>query len=151
MKRLIDGNALEKRMDEILMPGKDAAMETYIDEIVCAVIHDAPTLTLNTLRDEIYEDAVAHGLWEEDDDLSDDLLDGCYDLIHDEVSELDGAIEEWVRTGYHNHFAEELADVIIMSLSVAGKLGIDIDAAVKRKMEINKRRPWKHEGEKHEG
>ena len=41
-------------------------------------------------------------------------------------------------------YAEELADVIIASLSVAGKLGIDIDAAVRRKMEINKGRPWKH-------
>ena len=38
----------------------------------------------------------------------------------------------------------QLADVIIMSLSVAGKLGIDIDAAVRRKMEINRARPWKH-------
>lgn len=37
-----------------------------------------------------------------------------------------------------------MADVIIMSMSVAGKLGIDIDAAVKRKMEINRQRPWKH-------
>ena len=40
--------------------------------------------------------------------------------------------------------AEELADVIIASLSVAGKLGIDIDEAVRRKIEINKGRPWKH-------
>ena len=43
-----------------------------------------------------------------------------------------------------DEYAEELADVIIASLSVAGKLGIDIDAAVRRKMEINKARPWKH-------
>ena len=45
-------------------------------------------------------------------------------------------------------YTEELADVIIASLSVAGKLGIDIDAAVRRKMEINKARPWKHGKEK---
>ena len=47
----------------------------------------------------------------------------------------------------HNTAAEELADVIIASLSVAGKLGIDIDAAVRGKMEINKARPWKHRKE----
>ena len=41
-------------------------------------------------------------------------------------------------------YTDELADVIIASLSVAGKLGIDIDAAVRSKMEINKARPWKH-------
>lgn len=107
-------------------------------------LDDAPTLSLNTLRDAICEDAVAHGLWEDDDELSDDLLDDCYDLIRDEVGELDGAIEEWVRTGYHNHFAEELADVIIVSLSVAGRLGIDIDKAIRKKMAVNKERPWKH-------
>jgi NTP pyrophosphatase (non-canonical NTP hydrolase) len=43
---------------------------------------------------------------------------------------------------------EELADVVIMAMSAAGYLGIDIDAAIRRKMEINKARPWKHEGEK---
>ena len=146
MKRLINAGALaDKLRTRKVMSGDKAVQDAYETAMWDAL--NEPEVTLNALRDEVYEDAVAHGLWEEDDDLSDDLLDGCYDLIHDEVSELDGAIEEWVRTGYHNHFAEELADVIIMSLSVAGKLGIDIDKAVKRKMEINKGRPWKHEKE----
>lgn len=43
-----------------------------------------------------------------------------------------------------SNYAEELADVIIASLSVAGKLGIDIDAEVRRKMQKNKERTWKH-------
>jgi len=150
MKRLIDGNDLASLFrTRRAMDGNPTAQDAFETAMWDAA--QAEEITLNTLRDEVYQDAVAHGLWEEDDDLSDDLLDGCYDLIYDEVSELDGAIEEWVRTGYHNHFTEELADVIIMSLSVAGKLGIDIDAAVRRKIEINKTRPWKHEGEKHEG
>lgn len=37
-----------------------------------------------------------------------------------------------------------MADVIIASLSVAGKLGIDIDEEVRRKMEINRSIPWKN-------
>lgn len=41
-------------------------------------------------------------------------------------------------------FSEELADVVIMCFSVAGKLDIDIDAEIRRKMEINRQRPWKH-------
>lgn len=146
MKRLIDGNALASLFrTRRAMDGNPTAQDVFETAMWNAA--QAEEITLNALRDEIYQDALEHGLWEEDD-LSDDLLDDCYDLIRDEVDELDGAIEEWARTGYHNHFAEELADVIIMSLSVAGKLGIDIGAAVKRKMEINKRRPWKHEGEK---
>ena len=97
--------------------------------------------SLNTLRDAIYEDAVAHGLWDLDYSPTD-----CAELIHDEASELYSAAMDWE---YHvcndnSAFCDELADVIIASLSVAGKLGIDIDAAVRRKMEINRARPWKH-------
>ena len=154
--RPIDANALETKMDVALMPGKDAVMECYIDEVVCAVIDDAPTLSLNTLRDAIYEDAVAHGLWEEHDcqvaeTIAEAIKDGfpyedpravnrawAMEPIRKEVNELEMAHES------EEHYAEELADVIIMSMSVAGKLGIDIDAAIRRKMVINKKRPWKH-------
>lgn len=102
--------------------------------------------SLNTLRDAIYEDAVAHGLW---DKYKYYPATDCVDFIRDEVIELEYAATNW-RNGYEENselypeFCHELADVIIMSLSVAGKLGIDIDAAVRRKMEINRSRPWKH-------
>lgn len=43
-----------------------------------------------------------------------------------------------------DHFREELADVIITALSAAGYLGIDIDKAVRAKMEINRGREWRH-------
>ena len=35
-------------------------------------------------------------------------------------------------------------DEKISGMSLAGKREIDIDAAVRRKIEINKTRPWKH-------
>ena len=110
--------------------------------------------SLNTLRDAIYEDAVAHGLWERTDYTvqlvlqsirRDDRTTAYRDkimrelamrVIRLEVDELEGSVE------YEEDYVDELADVIIASLSVAGKLGIDIDAAVRRKMEINKARPW---------
>ena len=107
--------------------------------------------SLNTLRDAIYEDAVAHGLWEstdytvkeciEEDSTADpeEMMRGwAMETIRREVNELEDASVD------AEEYADELADVIIASLSVAGKLGIDIDAAVRRKMEINKGRPWKH-------
>ena len=118
--------------------------------------------SLNTLRDAIYEDAVAHGLWERTDYTvqlvlqsirRDDRTTAYRDkimrelamrVIRLEVDELEGSVE------YEEDYVDELADVIIASLSVAGKLGIDIDAAVRRKMEINKARPWKH-GKENEG
>lgn len=100
----------------------------------------ADTLSLNTLRDAIYQDAVAHGLWEEADAAKDvlQLHDCCVDIIAAEVCEMG---EAWDNK---DAFEEELADTVIASFSVAGKLGIDIDAAIRRKMAINKQRPWKH-------
>ena len=99
---------------------------------------------LNTLRDAIYEDAVEHGLWDEHYTATD-----CVDFIRGEVIELECAAMDWM-DGYidSSEFCQELADVIIMSLSVAGYMRIDIDAAVRRKMEINRARPWKHGKEK---
>ena len=109
-------------------------------------------MNLNDLRDAVYADAVAHGLWEDHDDrfkqreslatfgvdINDLRRRDCAYSVRDESFELIEASND------ADAYAEELADVIIMSLSVAGKLGIDIDAAVRRKMEINKARPWKH-------
>ena len=99
--------------------------------------------SLNTLRDAIYEDAVAHGLWDDEEDY---MPTDCMYFIKDEVSELDCAAMDWEDDVCNDNsaFCEELADVIIMCLSVAGYLGIDIDEAVRRKMEINRSRPWKH-------
>ena len=111
--------------------------------------------SLNTLRDAIYEDAVAHGLWEKTDSTVKECIEAArqegepadqgemmrgwaMETIRREVTELEDASAD------AEEYADELADVIIASLSVAGKLGIDIDAAVRRKMEINKARPWKH-------
>lgn len=108
------------------------------------------SFSLNTLRDVVYEDAVAHGLWEDLDkrylresyatfgvDADDLKRRSCAYLVRDEAFELIGA--DGVEA-----YTEELADTVIMCMSVAGYLGIDIDAAVRRKMEINKGRPWKH-------
>ena len=104
---------------------------------------------LNELRNEIYDDAVKHGLWEFREDYAwldeldemteEDKKDYCVDVIAGEVDELRQAVGE-----DEEHYIEELADVIIMSLSVAGYLGIDIDKAVRTKMEINRGREWRH-------
>ena len=109
---------------------------TYIEQL-------EKRASLNTLRDAIYEDAVAHGLWDDEEDY---MPTDCMYFIKDEVCELDCAAIDWEDDVCNDNsaFCDELADVIIMCMSVAGYLGIDIDAAVKRKMEINKARPWKH-------
>ena len=143
--RPIDANALWRG----LSLGPERADHFVALKCVRSGIEAAPTLSLNTLRDEIYNDAVAHGLWEDFDKFFDGIMQSeevvadtkrydCATSIHRECDELVNAFFD------EDHFVEELADVIIMSMSVAGKLGIDIDAAIRRKMEINKQGPWKH-------
>ena len=117
---------------------------------------------LNELRDEIYSDAVAHGLWDGDyllktlvnsDVVRDFGLLQIYKIVNTE-REL-GRVHATLRVFLENqellesvleedHFTEELADVIITALSAAGYLGIDIDKAVRTKMEINRGRECRH-------
>ena len=136
--------------DEVLESKIRAEIPALSGELVpaCAV-EEAETLTLNTLRDEIYADAVKHGLWEIEDTirfseeqygLRREVAERhvCAAMIAGELFELEG---ESIKG---DAYAEELADVIIMSMSVAGYLGIDVHEAVMRKMAINRERPWKH-------
>ena len=118
---------------------KDAL--TYIEQL-------EERISLNTLRDAIYEDAHAHGLYDLEKDVPEieRAAVSLVSMIKSEIDEARDAALDWEahRSGAQDHFAEELADVIIMTLSACGHLGIDIDAAVRRKMEINRVRPWKH-------
>lgn len=89
-------------------------------------------------------DACAHGLW--DDHAANPKQVGhpaarrrCTLLIREEVAEMYEAAADPV------HFAEELADVVIMCMSTAGHLGIDLAAEVKHKMAVNRTRPYRHQ------
>lgn len=117
---------------------------------------------LNELRNEIYDDAVKHGLWDEmriwkliatnEDFRKSGIADMITCASGDEtrknaivalflameLRELIFAVDDV------NHFREKLADVIITALSAAGYLGIDIDKAVREKMEINRGIEWRH-------
>lgn len=164
MKRLIDGADLAgklrtRKANAVVHPEAMDAYETAMNDAI-----DAEEITLNALRDEVYQDAVKHGLWEEADKMAKEETEGgkegypgekeliekffkwheAAQLVFFEGDEMLTAVEDY----NWDSAVEELADVVIMAMSAAGYLGIDIDAAVKRKMQINKGRPWKHEGEK---
>jgi len=59
------------------------------------------------------------------------------------VTEAAEAMQAW-RDDDRAKFAEEPADPVIRALHMAGQLGIDLEAEVLRKMEVNWRRPWRH-------
>lgn len=119
---------------------------------------------LNELRDEIYSDAVKHGLWDEDyllktlvnsDVVRDSGLLQIYKIVNteQEVRRVHATLRVFMENQEllksvldeeEDYFREELADVIITALSAAGYLGIDIDKAVRAKIEVNKKREWRH-------
>ena len=65
-------------------------------------------------------------------------------LIHSEVSE---ALEAF-RHNNEANFEEELADILIRVLDCAGGLCIDIDKAVREKIDTNRGREYKHGGKR---
>jgi len=129
---------------------------------------------INQLRDEIHQNAVEHGWWEEERTFGDIIA-----LCHSELSE---ALEEYrnaksilyyqceyydTRTKCPDQYdgcqygendgcnlrkpegiVIELADTIIRILDYCGYAGIDIEEAIRIKHEYNKTRPYKHGGKR---
>lgn len=151
MKRPIDGAALAgklrtRKANAVGHPEVMNAYETAMNDAI-----DAQEITLNNLRDEVYADAIKHGLWEDTDKYADELgenetektMFAHVEAVKKVFFEADEALEAAENSNIKG-MIEELADVIIQALSTAGYLKVDIDAAVRRKIEFNKTRPWKH-------
>ena len=72
-------------------------------------------------------------------------------LIHSEVTEavqaaLDGKIQLWHSGEKPEGVAAELADVVIRVLHLADMLGIDLEAAIRVKLDYNAKRAHRHGG-----
>ena len=114
---------------------------------------------MNRLSREIHENNKAKGFYDEGKNIGEILA-----LIHSEVSEaleahrsgnvlrkcpdVDVESDEEFKTLFEAHvkdsFNDELADVIIRVLDLAGYLEIDIESHVKAKVRYNTLRPRKH-------
>ncbi|MFA5355855.1 MAG: hypothetical protein WC301_00395 [Candidatus Omnitrophota bacterium] len=62
-------------------------------------------------------------------------------LMHSELSE---ALEAMRNHGTKDNIAEELADCCIRIFDYCGARGIDLDKTLRRKIEYNKTRPYRH-------
>ena len=99
---------------------------------------------LHQLSEAIYVDACEHGLWE-DPTCALDNPEGlkyvrrrCLLLIREELS------ETWEAAGEPECFVEELADMVILAMSSALHLRLDLPAAIMKKVVYNQLRPYKH-------
>ena len=94
-------------------------------------------MTIKKWCEEVHKVAIEHGWWNDPRPIPELLC-----LIHSEVSE---ALEAHRSDDMHN-FEEEIADVVIRVFDLCAALEIDLEQAVSRKNEINKKRPYRHGG-----
>lgn len=119
------------------------------DEKTSKLMDWTQLMAWDELQEDIHQNAVEHGWWEEERSLPEILA-----LIHSEVSEV---LEEY-RNGHkptETYYSEggkpegipsELADIIIRVLDYAGYAHIDMWSAMRDKMTYNRTRPYRHGG-----
>lgn len=104
--------------------------------------------TITELVYEAHDNAVKHGWWEGGERSFGELIALCH-------SELSEALEDhrngWKPTetyiengGKPCGIGTELADVLIRIFDMCGHYKIDLETAVRQKMEYNKTRPYRH-------
>ncbi|GAA0735192.1 MazG nucleotide pyrophosphohydrolase domain-containing protein [Clostridium oceanicum] len=117
---------------------------------------DTANIEVKNLIKDAYYNSKKHGFWEDVDvnklrpffknkggilNIQDvNSLSNRLMLITGEVSEA----HEALRKKDYENFKEELADIILRVSDLAGGLDIDLEEELKKKMEKNKNRPYKH-------
>ena len=99
---------------------------------------------LNKWRDEIHDNAVQHGWWDEEREFPEIVA-----LCHSELSE---ALEEdragrdliYIKDGKPEGIAVEMMDVVIRAFDWFGHMKIDVDELMAIKHIYNISRPYKH-------
>ena len=108
-------------------------------------MHKSTVDTLNTLCTQVYMDAEAHGLWNNTKALAAHIVPREDALRHMAAERILAEVQEAMDAANDpDHYAEELADVIITALSAAGLVGIEIGTAVSQKILFNRCRPYQH-------
>ena len=108
-------------------------------------------MNLNKLAAKIHNNAKKHGWWDEERSLPEVMM-----LVVTEVAEV---VEE-ARNGHESreiYYVDtkpegipiEIADAMIRLLDYCAHANIDIDDAMKTKMNYNKSRPYRHGGKKY--
>lgn len=120
---------------------------------VCIAQEDI--FSINNLVEKAHENSVKHGFWDDIEVINHSNIDalsmGFKQLINNAICTrlmlITGEVAETMealRKGDTENFKEELADIIIRVADLAGNLDIDLEAEIKKKMQKNLARPYKH-------
>jgi NTP pyrophosphatase (non-canonical NTP hydrolase) len=116
---------------------------------------------LNKLSEQIHQNAVEHGWWDDERSFG-DIIALCHSELSEALEEYRAGksptevyyidkitgkqVEGWKEGVKPEGIGIELADCIIRILDYCGKKEIDIDAAIRIKHSYNKTRSYKHGG-----
>jgi len=120
---------------------KDAIFTAIVKSFLCTYIDGTPRLgrEINAINTAKGFPPFPPDTWKDDHHVPALLA-----LIHSEVSE---AIEAF-RLDNQADFAEELADIMIRTMSLADGLGINLDRAIAAKIAKNRTRAFRHGGKR---
>ena len=110
-------------------------------------------LPLNRLCDLAHQNAVIKGFWDEEIPLK-DIFIHVDEELHEAFIEYNirkDPKEIYYKNDVPKGFPIEIADVIILIMSMCGRYGIDLEKAIETKMEYNKSRPYLHKEDKENG
>ena len=120
-------------------------------------INSNATEMINHLTSVAHETAIEHGFYADLQHLTSSLrVEGMFEEIYlvdrsftlEQIAKIVSECGEAVSAIQHDMaddiVAEELADVVIRTLDLAGHMGVDFGSILIDKMEANKQRPYKH-------
>jgi NTP pyrophosphatase (non-canonical NTP hydrolase) len=103
------------------------------------------SMSVAQLQEEIHRTAVEHGWWDQDRSIGEVLMLAVTELAEAMEAYRDGNPSSEKIDGF-TKVEEELVDTIIRILDLAGRMGFDIEGALRAKMAYNETRPYRHGG-----